>query len=493
MGVLLGAGMSVQAEVNPARIFDSNMVLQQQKPIRIWGDADAGEGVKVSLGSEVLETKANQDGEWSVEFPARDASKRAVTLKVNALTFENILIGEVWICSGQSNMEFALSKIDGAKQLETNNSLLRIGSHQSIRNVAKGGYSAEELKRCTTETFFEVDWKVSSPKITELTSGVAWVFGNRLQKELDVPVGILPIAVGGSAMNNWLPAEVAKSNPVTKDLYTSDWLTQPTVNEAHQQRMRDAFKKVLKPGQSYKVGELDYRWLCEPDFLFESGIAPLQGLSFRGVIWYQGEADSRDEAGVERARTLLPLLIGSWREYLQQGDFPFLYVQLPGYGKGAWPSFRELQRKTLESVSNTGMSVSIDLGNRKNIHPKDKVPIGERLAVVALKQSYGEGERLGFPKLAEVKRVDGGVELRFEELGSGFKKVKGAVSGFEIATRSDNYVPAQAELKGNDHILLKGDAIQKVRYAWEGYPEPKVQLYNAEGLPLGPFEVEVRK
>ena len=239
--------------------------------------------------------------------------------------------------------------------------------------MAKGGYSKAELERSNVNDFYRVNWSVSSKKSAMGFSGVGWVFANELQKKLNVPVGVIEVAMGGSAMDSWLPALVARESELTKHLYEGDWFKNDMVPIAHRDRGRAAMKNAWNVDDAYTVGQYgETRWMCEPDFLFESGIAPLKGLAFAGVAWYQGEAETGDDRKMKNAKALFPLMIKSWREYLGQGDFPFLFVQLPGFGRATWPEYREIQRQTSLNVDNTFMVGTIDLGSKKNIHPKDK-------------------------------------------------------------------------------------------------------------------------
>lgn len=483
------------AELKPAKIFGSNMVLQQEKPIKIWGTGDNREPVAVTFAGKTVKTHVSENGKWEVNFPPRKASFDQLTLKINEKSFSNILIGEVWICSGQSNMAFALGKVTGGKNLAVENSNLRLCHNSSLPNVAKKGYSAEQLKRCNTDSFYQPNWSPSSKKSAMSFSGVGWIFANNLQKELNIPVGVIHVSMGGSAMDSWLPASIARKHPMTKGLYEGDWLKNDYAPEAHRKRGSDAFKKILKKGEPYRIGQLKgHRWMCEPDFLFESGIAPLKGLNFKGVLWYQGEAETQSEVRLENAKTVLPLLINSWRDYFAIGDFPFLLVQLPGFNRTTWPEFRETQRQTAKKVANTAMVVTIDTGDKKNIHPKDKISIGERSGALALNMCYGKKSGKS-PEVNQIKATGKTVTLSFKNCDKGFKSVNGNINGFEIAGKDGKFVKATAELTDAKTITLKSSVTNptSVRYAWQPYPNPKLVVYTKENLPLGPFLEKITK
>ncbi len=484
-------------ELSIAGIFGSNMVLQQNQPITIWGEAKAGTKILAQLGNETRETTAGPQGNWLLTFGARKASFEPISLKVNELAFNNILVGEVWLCSGQSNMNFGLKNIDTYDSLfdYTANDKLRILQHTNIRIVAKNGYSEEELARCNTHDFFQAEWLESKQETAGNASAVAWLFGNGLQQKLDVPVGIIQVALGGSALNNWIPPAALKANPSTKSFFETDWLGNEQVKEAHRTRARDAFQNVLKPNEPYIPGEFAYRWLCEPGFLFEAGIAPLQHFSFRGVLWYQGESDTDNTDMVEAAKELFPTMVNEWRSYFNRGDFPFIYVQLPGFENEQWPEFREVQKQAQQQLANTAMVVSLDLGAPKNIHPKDKQPIGERAVHKALKMVYGFKQLTGSPELEKWTLEGNEITLWFSECGQGLCSEADSISGFEVAGINGEFKQVIASLVADNtiRILSPVKEPQYLRYAWMPFPNPPLTLYNSEHLPLGPFRVNLNK
>ncbi len=483
-------------ELRIANVLGPNMVLQQDAPINIWGEAGPNTKIRAQLGDEKKETKANSEGNWLLEFSARKASFEPVSLKVNDVVFDNILIGEVWLCSGQSNMNFKLKAIDTYDSIVdyTTNDKLRILQHTNIRIVAKNGYSEEELARCNTKDFFQAKWVVSEKETIGDVSAVAWLFGHGLQQKLNVPVGIIQVALGGSALNNWIPPSALKANSSTKLLFENDWLENEQVKEAHRNRARDAFQNVLNPDEPYIPGDFPYRWLCEPGFLFEAGIAPLQQLPFRGVLWYQGESDTDNSQMVEAAKELFPLMVNEWRAYFNRGDFPFIYVQLPGFENELWPEFREVQRQAEQELANTAMVVSIDLGAPKNIHPKDKHPIGERAVHKALKDAYGYKELTDSPKLEDWETGENEITLRFSECGLGLHSTKDTIPGFEVLDENGEFVEAKAYILSGNIIKLKSSVKkpQGLRYGWMPFPNPPLTLYNSEQLPLGPFRITLK-
>lgn len=484
------------SEIRPAKIFGSGMVLQRNEPIKVWGTADAGEKVSVTLASQKQEVVASKDGKWSAVFAPRKESFDPISLKINDLSFDDILIGELWLCSGQSNMAFDLAKIDGSKSVNKENEYLRLCLNSSLRNVAKKGYSKSEIERSNVKDFYQPKWSRSNKGSSNSFSGVGWTFGNALQKKLKVPVGLIEVTMGGSAMDSWLPATVARKHALTKSLYEGNWLKNELAPIAHRDRGEDAMKSVWAKGKGYTIGQYGKtRWMCEPDFLFEAGIAPLKGLKLAGVAWYQGEAETGLDEKLKRSKDLLPLMIRSWREYLEMKELPFLLVQLPGFGRETWPTFREHQRQATLNVAKTYLAVSFDLGSKKNIHPKDKAPIGQRLSHLASHELYGQSGVDLSPSFKAIKTLgDGEYELTFNDLNEGFKSVKGSIPGFELAGANGQFKSVKASLISNNKILLKGiKGATKVRYGWQAFPSPKLLLFSKGGSPLGPFVEAISK
>lgn len=483
-------------ELKIASVFGSHMVLQREVPIHVWGEARPGTKIVAQLGKEKCKTSADVNGEWLLSFKARKASFDPISLNVNDVSFHNILIGEVWVCSGQSNMYFALKNIDTFKSISEQlcNENLRLFQHTNIRIVAKQGYSEEELARCNPQDFFQAQWAASRAETAENFSAIAWLFGHGLQQKLEVPVGIVQLAVGGSALNNWIPPQALKVNTTTASLFEKDWLENDQVKLAHRQRARDAFQNVLTPGESYLAGQFPYRWLCEPGFLFEAGIAPLKHLPFRGVLWYQGESDTDNPQMVEAAKELFPMLVNEWRTFFKAEDLPFIFVQLPGFGNETWPAFRDLQYQAQQKLSNTSMVVSIDLGDEKNIHPKDKQPIGERAVLQALKNVYGFKGLTDFPQLEKWSMDSNGISLAFSECGEGLQSSADTIPGFEISGEDGIFKKAKANLSSGTTLFLESPVENPscLRYGWMPFPNPPLTLYNSEHLPLGPFRIVLK-
>uniref|UniRef100_UPI00321757F1 sialate O-acetylesterase n=1 Tax=uncultured Draconibacterium sp. TaxID=1573823 RepID=UPI00321757F1 len=489
---LFSAHANKNEKVKVAPFFQSHMVLQQNQAINIWGTAGANERIEVELDGNIKVITANEEGDWSVVFPKRKASFNPVELRVNNQLFTDILIGELWLCAGQSNMAFPLFKSDYPDwENNCSNTNLRLLRMENIRAVAKEGYTKEELARCNPNDFFRGNWSQSNPGSARNFSAVAWIMGNKLSRELNVPVGLIQVAVGGSAMNNWLPPHILKKHPLTEGLYKTDWLENEEVFVNHRKRAKAAFQHVLKEGEPFIPGEMAYRWMCEPGFLFEAGIAPLKGLNFKGIVWYQGESDAYSDKVAYDAKELFGQLIHSWSNHFEKKELPFVFVQLPAYKSAPWPIMREVQRMADKNIPNTSMVVTIDLGLKENIHPSDKTPIGNRLANMALKDVYKQDDLAGFPSLKKIKVKNSKLILHFDNCENGWQHLVNEITGFEIKNKDGKYYPAIAEITGETTIVLTSGATspEGVRYGWAAFPEPALKLFNKAGLPLGPFVV----
>lgn len=493
-GIILQAAFCMAqggSTVQPAQIFQSHMVLQQEMPIKIWGTAPAGMQVTVQLDKEKKKTAAGETGNWLVQFAARKASLQSIQLKINDLVLEDILVGEVWLCSGQSNMVRNLQTVqpDVLPQASLPNLRILNYNHDGVPLVSKKGYTEKELLRCNTKDFFQGQWQPSNEQTAAAFSAVAWYFGRELLKDKKIPVGIIKVAVGGSIINNWISPEVLKADPFTAALFKGDWLNNPAVDRSQKQRAGEAMQHVLKPGEPWLTGKMPYHWLGEPGFLFEAGIAPLKGLSFRGVVWYQGESDAVTETAAQQYRQLFPMMVQNWRRHFNREELPFLFVQLPRFKKETWPEFRQIQAEAARQIPRTWMAVTIDLGLKDNVHPVDKEPVGKRLYLLANQYIYGKDRKNIFPEPGPVKMEEGKIRIVFKPGLGNLLSVEGEIPGFEIETADGTFIPASAVMSAPNTIVIttNKDRINAVRYGWQPYPEPALRLFNESGLPAGPF------
>ena len=472
--VAIACVSSVRADVSVPKCFTDNGVFQREKPICVWGWADPNEEVTVTFNGASATTTACDKGSWKVELPAQEASFEGKDLVIkgkNTLTFTNILVGEVWICSGQSNMEMPLNSW-GQPRLACTEEEIN-GDYSFIRfNRPNHVVTSEELKDVATS-----GWRVCKGGEQKDCTACGFHFAVRLNKELNVPVGLIDSNWGGSNINSWIP--------------DAGWNQVPETVEVGKQLI--AARPEASDGA--KCGGM-----------YNAMLAPWKGYNFRGAIWYQGctNAGEREFYYYKQKAMIL-----EWRKVFGNGDFPFYWVQLAPFTDpkddpnetGDWPYLRNGQTMSLE-VANTGQAVIIDAGEIKDIHPRNKWVVGNRLALWALAKTYGKevGECCS-PMVSDVQFADGKATVTFDHVGAGlvagqlddrtFTKTDAKLARFAVAGADGKYVWADAEIVDKNKVVVSAEGVDvaAVRYAWQMFPEG-CNLYSAEGLPATPFEVK---
>ena len=469
------------AKVAVSKIFGDHMVLQQEAPIRVWGTAEPGEQVIVGIpgGGNAL-VKADDQGKWKVELPAMKADGKSHTLSVQGakeadkITLKDVLIGEVWLCSGQSNMEWSVRQsmnpdreIAGAK-------------HPQIRlfNVPGHVRNAEPLEDPRGQ------WQICSPQTISGFTAVGYSFGRELQKNLKVPIGLVGTNWGGTRIEPWTPPVGFKSVPNLKDYVEN----------------LDAIEAAKKSGGNRprpKGGAVE---------IYNGMVAPLVPLSVRGAIWYQGESNAGDGL---RYEYLKEALVNGWRSVFANENLSFYWVQLANFqgpngnpAGGGWGPVREGQRRALR-IPGTGMAVIIDIGDARDIHPRNKQDVGKRLALWALAKDYGREIIYSGPLYKSMKKEGDAIRISFDHVGSGLivgrkeglnpvMEVGGGQLGhFAIQGSDDKWHWASARVDG-DTVVVRKEGVKDpkhVRFGYESNPAT-INLYNKEGLPASPFTTE---
>lgn len=504
--LMLGMLQTFAGELKVASIFSDNMVLQREKPVRIWGRAHPGEKITVTFKSQAESVRVDWDGHWSLELAplTTDSSPASLTVKAGAesIAFTNVLVGEVWLASGQSNMFFPVEKALNAPQeiaaADDPNlrlfSVNRISSITPLEDITGGEFSS---------------WQSCTPGSIPEFSAVAYFFARNLHQKLGVPVGIIHSSWGGTPIESWIPVDVLQKEPLAES-YLKDIFDQGLYFEARKAeydelraKFDQAKAEALKKGQPFRQRppkEIAYpenrKW---PGGLWNAMIHPLAGYTLRGAIWYQGEAN----AGRAYAyRALFPAMIQSWREAWGQDDFPFYWVQLANYqlplkkpAATPWAELRQAQTETL-SLANTAQALAIDLAdpdNPKDIHPHNKQEVGRRLALLARKKIYGESDLVAEGPTYLSHEVRGGkIIIQFDANDEAGMVVKGdRLVGFSIAGEDKKWVWAEAELNSDGTVTVWSDQVSNpvaVRYAFE--TNPQANLYNRAGLPAAPFRTD---
>lgn len=488
--ILSGTGAGA-VELNS--LFSDHMVLQRDKALPVWGTGRDGEEVEVKLGEQSAKTTVT-NGKWRVDLQPLPAGG-PLTLTVtgdNALTVNDVLVGEVWVCSGQSNMERQLGPRNGQKPLENWEQEVAAADHPQLRM-----FFVPVTKSPEPRTDARGKWVVCSPETAKDFSAVGYFFARALQAELKVPVGMVFSSVGGTAAELWISPEALANNPAGMEtIQANDKETQgyaeklakfkeeePALLEKHAADVAAA-KEAGKPEPRKPSPPRDPSGV-RPGCLSNGMIAPLIPYAMRGVIWYQGEANA---GRGKQYRELFPLLIQDWRGRWGQGDFPFLFVQVAPY-RSADPAIREAQFMTLARVPNTAMAVTTDVGDAADIHPTRKQPVGERLALAARATAYGEKLEFSGPIYEGFEIKDGKIIVRFAH-ANGLAAKDGPLGGFVIAGADNKFVPADAVVEG-ETVVLSSPSVSApvaVRYGWAQVPEGN--LVNAAGLPASPFRTD---
>ncbi len=440
-----------QADVRLPKIFGEHMVLQQQMPIPVWGWADPGEKVTVTLGDRSATATACKKGKWSVKLdpvPVGGPYEMKVSGK-NDLVLKDVLVGEVWICSGQSNMGFTVSRGNNAKEE------IAAAKYPKMRLLTVARNAVEKPVDDVTG-----NWAACSPETVPGFSAAAYFFGRKLYEELGLPIGLVNTSWGGTRCEAWTSKEAMQSDPDFQPLF-----------------------------ERSRVQKLEIRH--HPAALYNGMIHPLIPFAMRGAIWYQGESNV---SRAEQYRKLFPVMISDWRKRWGEGDFPFYFVQLAPYiyGKNDPCMLAELweaQLKTL-SLPNTGMAVITDIGDLKDIHPKNKQDVGLRLALWALAKTYGKDVVFSGPLYKGMKVEGSKIRLSFEHVDGGLVAKGGSLKDFTIAGKDDKFVPAEAVIDG-ESIVVSSPEVKRpvaVRFAWRHDAEPN--LFNKTGLPASPFRTD---
>lgn len=468
-------------------VFSDHMVLQRDIPITIWGTADFNEKIEVTLASNKAECSAGSDGKWVVKIPPMPAGGPYILTISGQTTFEfrDVLIGEVWLCSGQSNMAFPLESEENASSEipQANFPEIRLFNMQPSVRTGNITFSEKELLSINNGDYFEFGpWEKCTPESSRYFSAVAYYFGKYLYQQLNVPIGLINNAIGGSNTESWISRGALEAHPWLADLLT-DWRNNELVSEWCRERAAKNLEMASTPYQRHPF---------EPTYLFDAGIAPVIRYGIRGVIWYQGESNA-DNIPVHNE--LFPLLVSDWREHWDLGNFPFLYLQLSSIEeRKSWPEFRDSQRRFMKLIPNCGMAVTSDIGHPTDVHPKNKEDVGERLALWALAKAYEQDVVFSGPIYSNYFIKHKKMILTFDYTGSGLTtRDHDEITGFEITGKGGMFKPADAKIK-NDRIILFNKTIPEpvqVRYAWE--PFTKANLINNEGLPASTFITDLNE
>jgi len=468
-------------------ILSSHMVVERERPIHIWGWADPGEKISVAFHGSARDTAANGLGNWSVYLPPEPAGGpyQLTVSGDRTIVLDDVLVGDVWFASGQSNMEMPLKGFPGGPL------------KNSAEEIAKANQPQLRLlmipRKAADYPLVNADasWTVCSPETAANFSAAAYFFGREIAAREHVAVGLIDSTWGGTVAEAWMSLEGISTDAGLMPLFASRARMMESQAEnvailAAEKREDEAARREGRQPQSHPWRPDPASWA--PSALFNGMVAPVAGFGIKGVIWYQGESNSRAGFAPMYAK-IFPALIADWRARWHEGDFPFLFVQIANFKSSeneAWPVIREAQRRTL-SVANTAMVVTADIGDPDNVHPADKQTVGARLALAARALAYGENVEYSGPLFRQATPENGRMRVWFDHAADGLAAKGSALEGFEVAGENGRFVSAEARIDGKTVIV--GDVgvpePKYVRYGWAN--SPVVNLYNSAGLPASPF------
>jgi sialate O-acetylesterase len=498
--------ITLSAEIRLPSVIGSHMVLQKDNPIKIWGWAEPGEGISLAFAGQRAQTTADGDGAWEIQLEPMNSGhgpyKMTITgTQSSAVHLDDVLLGEVWVCSGQSNMEWPMWRTHSPIPEIQRANFPQIRLFHVPRKVS--AYPLEDV---------EAEWKICKPQTIRDFSAVAYHFGRELNQKLGVPVGLISTRWGGTRIEPWTPVAGFESFPdlhdILEEMKTEDQKYRAEFKnhlQGHKHWLKKAEEALSRGDKIPERPELpihpnDNRQA--PTALYNAMVHPLIRYGIRGAIWYQGEANRND--GLTYAKKMEALIKG-WRKVWELGDFPFLYVQLAPYNYGylqddeesdtldfhRLPVIWEAQRLALK-ISNTGMAVTTDITNLYDIHPQNKKDVGYRLSLWALAKTYGQEDLVYSGPLYRSMTVEGNkIRIQFDNLGSGLIALDDrSLSWFTIAGQDRTFYKAKAEISG-DSVLVWSDRVSQpvaVRLGWHQLATPN--LGNKEGLPASPFRTD---
>jgi sialate O-acetylesterase len=496
---LLLISLAASAELRLPKLWSDHAVIQRDRPIHIWGWGDVGERVTATLhggngSDETASATTDSLGHWSLYLPPRPAGGSGYSLTVagtNTITVSDLLMGDVWLASGQSNMEMPLSGFPGSAVLKNGPEEIKAANHPEIRLL-------HEPKRFSEFPLQDQDatWEICTPDTAATFSSVAYFFARDIQHDQKVPVGVVEADWGGTPAESWTSLDAIGNDATLMPVFAVRAAEMDKQADVEAIKARYAREDATARAQGRTPEQHPWQPPVEPwqaASLYNGMIAPVTPLAIRGVIWYQGEANT----GLARAplyHQLFSAMISDWRLHFAQGDFPFLFAQISSYTSSPeedWGMVRDAQRRTL-SLLNTGMAVTIDVGDPNNVHPADKQTVGHRLALAARALTYGEDLHHSGPLFRQATTEADGMRVYFAGADGKLAARGGMLQGFELAGEDHRFVPAAAKIDPDGATVTVTSpqvaAPRYVRYAWPNAPD--AALMDSAGLPASTFTSE---
>jgi sialate O-acetylesterase len=466
-----------------APIFGEHMVFQQKKPVEIYGVSDSHDKIEVLLHAQYAETTAGSDGKWRITMPpVKAGGPYILQIRVNGVLkvdWNNIMSGEVWFCSGQSNMEFEL-KLSESGQSEAENASdtrLRFFNYKGFISTNNIEFDSVSLNRINNLDYFEGSWQTCTSETASEFSAIGYYFGKSLRQKLNVPVGLIQVAVGGAPIEAFIDRKSLELNSILSEEF-SDKSSIVLIFDWVRQRKSKNNALSSNPLQRHPY---------DPAYIFEAGMGPLGPFPVQGVIWYQGESNAHN---AELYKIAFTEFVHSWRKFWQNQDLPLIFAQLSSLDRPSWPHFRDIQRQLANVISKTALVVTSDLGDSLNVHPVRKKQVGERFALQAFNRVYGLKILSDGPSPLKSKRTSESLIITFKSS----RKLKTSdgktIHELEIAGLDTIFRSVSATLKRNRLIIKEpGYGIKAVRYGWK--PFSHGNLVNESELPASTFLIYI--
>ena len=482
------------AQLQVAKILSNNMILQREQPVRIWGKANPGNKVIVSFSHEKRTAVAGKNSAWTVVFKKQKANAEPQNILITSgkekIELKNILIGDLWLCIGQSNMEFPMQKEAHFRDEvnQTNQPLLHFYNPSFAgKNVYAVAYTDSIISRLNKNDFYRGEWEVCDSNTIKTMSAVAYYFAKEIIRSEKIPVGLINLSIGGAPLETFISRKELESNQQFKEKLKGNWL----VNDALPVWIRERGVQNVGSNQLLNTDSSGPAHAYKPGFAFKNGIESILSLPIKGTICYQGESNAQEPERVKEYADLQQLLINDYRKLWKQPAMPFYWVQLSSidslhYQSQLWPWFRDEQRKLLNKTKHTGMAVCSDLGFKNDVHPTNKKGVGERLARWALYNDYNRKVIPSGPLPLSAKYVNGQVIISFQYTRAELQTADGKpVRGFS----QDGKTETSAAIQNNTIIIQVNEKPLFVYYAWKPFTD--ANLVNSEQLPASTFKINV--
>lgn len=478
------------AQFKVSEVFSSNMVLQREVPIAVWGKAAPGMMVEVQLGSTRRRSVTAKDSVWKVYLPKWPATLKSLSLIIRsgdtAVQFQNILIGDIWICTGQSNMEWPMIKEQHWRDEIYNSNLPYIrllNPPPAGRDVFGVSYTDSLIKRLTKERFYDWNgWRNCDSNSVKLMSAVAYYFAKNIFSETGIPIGIINLSIGGAPLETFISTETLSQHVMFSKKVNNNWLT----NDALPIWIRERGIQNVGNNSNVPADELGPNHAYKPGFAFKAGIDKLRNLPVKGILFYQGESNAEELQRVDEYKELFKLFIKEYREVWNNRQLPIYWVQLSSVERKFWPMFRNYQLQLLKETYFTGMAITSDAGLRNDVHPRDKKTVGERLARWALNKTYKQNITPSGPLPTKATYISGKVIVQFEYVAKGLRTSDSKLlRGFSI----DGTTEIEARFGDSSIIIPVSTKPQYIYYGWKPYSDGN--LINSENLPASTFKIKV--